>query len=147
MQKQRRPLERGGYSEAEGFSGLPQQEAGGEGIDGQVIRVVASRGVGKHGTSDRNWGSRRAIQPQGIIGPVDAERRIDDGQKHLKLKTGGHSRSPVRRTQNLQLLLRNGTQEAPRSTARSSGGRGGWVLHGTSELLADYAVVLLRRIL
>ena len=91
-------LEGSGDGEPEGFAGLAQQEGGGVGVDGEVIGIVAGGGVGEHGAGDRDGRNRGVVQAQRIVGPVDAEGRVDDGQEHLKFESGGHSRLPVGRS-------------------------------------------------
>src|ERR1700678_791334 len=120
-------------------------------IHGQMIGIFSGggqeatarpAGVREHAGRDWNRRCRRAIQPQRVVSPVNAERRVDHRQEHLELEASRHSRPPVRRSQNLQLIRGLRIQNASRSAtgARRSARR--LAERGTAELLADHLIVL-----
>src|SRR6266567_6174026 len=121
-------LERRRHREPESLAWLPQQETGSVRIHCQVISVVPSRASWEHGARNGDWRVRRTVEPQRIVGPVDAEGRINHRQEHLQFESRRDARLPVRRAQYLQVLGRLRVQDASTLTviARIEGRTSEW---------------------
>src|ERR1700747_2969017 len=89
-------LERRCHCEAEGLAWLAQRKIRRETVDRLLVCVVPSCPRREHASRDGRGRRRRAIEAQGIVSPVDAERRVDHRQHHLQLEPGRHARRPVR---------------------------------------------------
>src|SRR5690348_12777270 len=81
-------LEGSCHGKAEGLARLAQEVAGRKAEEvnpgnGLLVSVVASPAFREHAAADGIGSAGKFIQPQGIVGPVDAEGGIDDGHHHL----------------------------------------------------------------
>src|ERR1700730_901374 len=99
----RLPLKCRCHAEAEGLAWLAQLKLGGKAPDRLIESKIAGGSGWEHISRDRHRPPRRSVQSQRVVGPVDPEGSVDDGQKHLQFHPRGHSRNPVGAAYDLQL--------------------------------------------
>src|SRR5690242_2599531 len=82
-QLMRQILERGRHGEPESFAWLAQLEVRRKYRNCVQVGEIPSGPGREHASGDRNWSRTFRIEAQRVVGPVNAERRVDHRQKHL----------------------------------------------------------------
>src|SRR5579864_505898 len=112
-------LERCADGKAERFARLLQHKGGGKLAEGLLVREVTRPAGREQVARDGNRRAGGRVESQRVIGPIHAERLIDDWHHYLQLNSGGHAGNPVG-VCNWPQVGREGERAAPLASAAGS---------------------------
>src|ERR1039458_5418192 len=133
------PLERCGHGEAEGLSWFHKLVVGAQGRACQLIRVVSGSVVlseREHAGGDLYGRVCSAVEAEGVVGVVNAERRVDDRKHRLQFDPGGHTHNPIGARNRLEVLRGEGKAVGAKRLPALTGVSRGCIQYRTAELSA-----------